>query len=144
LRVLNPEIRSKMILEDHGKLQNFDEKASRTCTRSGMFCCESGTSSRPRKKREDEREARAEHREQEFAGKRDELHDNKHQPDIPEGVGAKIGMPLAEFTDEAWEGLERGDEQVAVGELCQNNANTWEKERQAAFLKMYEQMSKRS
>lgn len=42
-----------------------------------------------------------------------ELHDEKHQPDIKDG-GA-MGMPLNEFTEEAWEKLVKGDEQVPVG-----------------------------
>jgi hypothetical protein len=32
-----------------------------------------------------------------------ELHDAKHQPDITDG--GKIGMPIEEFTVEAWKGL---------------------------------------
>ncbi|APA07512.1 hypothetical protein SS1G_01001 [Sclerotinia sclerotiorum 1980 UF-70] len=42
-----------------------------------------------------------------------ELHDEKHQPDIKNG--RDIGMPLDEFTEEAWMGLERGDEDIPVG-----------------------------
>ncbi|KAF7874323.1 hypothetical protein EAF04_002995 [Stromatinia cepivora] len=42
-----------------------------------------------------------------------ELHDKKHQPDIENG--RNIGMPLDEFTEEAWKGLERGDEDIPVG-----------------------------
>jgi len=42
-----------------------------------------------------------------------ELHDAKHQPDIVDGH--KIGMPLNEFTDEAWQGLQDGHEDVMVG-----------------------------
>ncbi|CAD6440427.1 911f46ec-7fd7-409e-bc1f-18b551df2505 [Sclerotinia trifoliorum] len=42
-----------------------------------------------------------------------ELHDEKHQPDIKNG--RSIGMPLDEFTEEAWRGLERGDEDIPVG-----------------------------
>jgi short-subunit dehydrogenase involved in D-alanine esterification of teichoic acids len=71
-----------------------------------------------------------------------ELHDTKHQPEMPEGAGAKIGMPLAQFTDEAWEGLEKGEEQIAVGEMGVNAANTWEKERQITFHKMVAIMAK--
>jgi short-subunit dehydrogenase involved in D-alanine esterification of teichoic acids len=71
-----------------------------------------------------------------------ELHDTKHQPDMPEGAGAKIGMPLAQFTDEAWEGLEKGEEQIAVGDICVNATNSWEKERQKTFHAMVAMMSK--
>ncbi|EUC34238.1 hypothetical protein COCCADRAFT_4381 [Bipolaris zeicola 26-R-13] len=42
-----------------------------------------------------------------------ELHDAKHQPDIKDG--GNIGMPLSEFTDEAWKGLIEGKEQIPVG-----------------------------
>ncbi|KAJ8059522.1 hypothetical protein OCU04_011180 [Sclerotinia nivalis] len=42
-----------------------------------------------------------------------ELHDENHQPDIKNG--RNIGMPLDEFTEEAWKGLERGDEDIPVG-----------------------------
>ena len=42
-----------------------------------------------------------------------ELHDEKHQPDLVNG--GQIGMPLGEFVDKMYEGLERGDEQFAVG-----------------------------
>ncbi|KAK6602972.1 short chain dehydrogenase [Botrytis cinerea] len=42
-----------------------------------------------------------------------ELHDEKHQPDIKDG--RNMGMPLDEFTKEAWRGLERGDEDIPVG-----------------------------
>lgn len=42
-----------------------------------------------------------------------ELHDAKHQPDIKDG--GNIGMPLTEFTDEAWKGLVEGKDQIPVG-----------------------------
>lgn len=42
-----------------------------------------------------------------------ELHDAKHQPDIKDG--GNIGMPLDEFTAEAWKGLVSGKEQIPVG-----------------------------
>ncbi|KAL1799535.1 hypothetical protein ACET3X_003572 [Alternaria dauci] len=42
-----------------------------------------------------------------------ELHDAKHQPDIKDG--GNIGMPLSEFTDEAWKGLVEGKDQIPVG-----------------------------
>jgi len=42
-----------------------------------------------------------------------ELHDEKHQPDIKNG--RSIGISLKEFTDGAWTGLLRGDEEIPVG-----------------------------
>ncbi|KAI9887563.1 MAG: hypothetical protein M1823_000654 [Watsoniomyces obsoletus] len=42
-----------------------------------------------------------------------ELHDEKHQPDIKNG--SQIGMPLPAFTEEAYQGLARGDVDVPVG-----------------------------
>ncbi|KAI9039195.1 putative short-chain dehydrogenase/oxidoreductase [Aspergillus affinis] len=42
-----------------------------------------------------------------------ELHDTKHQPDLKDGH--LIGMPLQEFTDEMWERLCRGEDQIPVG-----------------------------
>lgn len=65
-----------------------------------------------------------------------ELHDEKHQPDIKQG--ALIGMPLGEFIDEAWEGLEKGDEQIYIGELVKKNGLGWEQQRQAAFKMIVE------
>ncbi|OAL53849.1 short-chain dehydrogenase/ reductase-like protein [Pyrenochaeta sp. DS3sAY3a] len=59
-----------------------------------------------------------------------ELHDEKHQPDIKDG-GA-IGMPLDEFTKEAWEKLVKGDEQVPVG-FVSNLFEGFESKRQEVF-----------
>ncbi|KAK3057726.1 hypothetical protein LTR53_020451, partial [Teratosphaeriaceae sp. CCFEE 6253] len=43
-----------------------------------------------------------------------ELHDDKHQPEM-NGRGRNVGMPLEEFTDEAWAGLSSDDnEQIPV------------------------------
>ncbi|KAL9132799.1 MAG: hypothetical protein Q9175_006027 [Cornicularia normoerica] len=42
----------------------------------------------------------------------DLLHDEKHQPDIKNG--RQMGMPLDQFTNEAYEGLAAGKEDVAV------------------------------
>ena len=62
-----------------------------------------------------------------------ELHDEKHQPQIKNG--RDIGMPLAEFTDEAYRGLEEGREEVMVG-----SAKGWyervEPQRQELFRSM--------
>jgi len=67
-----------------------------------------------------------------------ELHDAKHQPDIKDG--GNIGMPLAQFTDEAYEGLAAGKEEVAVG-----GAKSWyeafEPKRQQIFHGMIKAMS---
>ena len=43
-----------------------------------------------------------------------ELHDEKHQPDLKNG--RQIGMPLEQFTNEAYEGLAAGKEEVVVGD----------------------------
>lgn len=52
-----------------------------------------------------------------------------------------MGMPLAQFTDEAYEGLASGKEEVTVG-----NATNWydnfEPERQKLFHNMMEMMKK--
>ncbi|XDG05448.1 hypothetical protein ABKA04_005063 [Annulohypoxylon sp. FPYF3050] len=42
-----------------------------------------------------------------------ELHDTKHQPDLVNG--GEIGMPLAEYIDRMYAGLQKGDDQFAVG-----------------------------
>jgi len=65
-----------------------------------------------------------------------ELHDAKHQPDIKDGE--QMGMPLEEFTDECWEGLEGGKENVPVG--MAKRAWPWEEERIKRFEKMVEMM----
>jgi short-subunit dehydrogenase involved in D-alanine esterification of teichoic acids len=67
-----------------------------------------------------------------------ELHDAKHQPDIKDGH--KIGMPLDEFTDEAYAGLASGQEQVPVG-MAKRAFDGFEKQRQEAFAGMVKAMS---
>jgi short-subunit dehydrogenase involved in D-alanine esterification of teichoic acids len=42
-----------------------------------------------------------------------ELHNERHQPDIKNG--RLIGMPLSEFTDQAYEGLVTGNEDIPIG-----------------------------
>ncbi|KAL1976827.1 hypothetical protein VTN31DRAFT_3109 [Thermomyces dupontii] len=59
-----------------------------------------------------------------------ELHDAKNQPDIVDGKN--IGMPLEEFTNEAMDGLLRGDEQIPVGQ-SKPSFDTWEQQRQQVF-----------
>lgn len=68
-----------------------------------------------------------------------ELHDAKHQPDIKHG-GA-IGMPLKDFTEETWSGLEAGKDQIAVG-MSAHAFNGWEQERQKGFHAMKEALEK--
>lgn len=67
-----------------------------------------------------------------------ELHDAKHQPDIKNG-GA-IGMPLEDFVDETWAGLESGSEQIAVG-MSKNAFDGFERTRQEMFRKMTDSMA---
>ncbi|OCK77673.1 short-chain dehydrogenase/ reductase-like protein [Lepidopterella palustris CBS 459.81] len=62
-----------------------------------------------------------------------ELHDERHQPDIKNGRA--IGMPLDEFIEESWEGLVRGEEQIAVG-MAATAFNGFEALKQATFHKM--------
>lgn len=61
-----------------------------------------------------------------------ELHDTKHQPDLVNG--GELGMPLGEYTDKMYAGLEGGEEQFAVGpgEALLGEGG-WEKERQKLF-----------
>lgn len=68
-----------------------------------------------------------------------ELHDAKHQPDIKHG-GA-IGMPLKDFTEETWSGLDAGKDQIAVG-MSAHAFNGWEQERQKGFYAMKEALEK--
>lgn len=68
-----------------------------------------------------------------------ELHDEKHQPDIKNG-GA-IGMPLKDFTEETYAGLEAGKDQIAVG-MSAGSFNSWEQDRQKAFHHMTEALNK--
>lgn len=42
-----------------------------------------------------------------------EIHDTKHQPDMINGH--EIGMPLGPYTERMYEGLQKGDEQFAIG-----------------------------
>lgn len=66
-----------------------------------------------------------------------ELHDEKHQPDIKDG--RSMGMPLAEFVDEAWSGLSRGLEDVPVG-TAKRSYESWEAERRKRFEGIVKQM----
>ena len=62
-----------------------------------------------------------------------ELHEEKHQPDIKNG--RSIGMPLNEFTEEAWKGLVAGDDNVPVG-MGKMAWKGFEADRQEIFHKM--------
>ena len=59
-----------------------------------------------------------------------ELHDEKHQPDIKNG--RLIGMPLDEFTDEAYRGLIEGLDQIPVG-MSKKIFDAFETKRQEIF-----------
>ncbi|KAI9818738.1 MAG: hypothetical protein M1826_001326 [Phylliscum demangeonii] len=45
-----------------------------------------------------------------------ELHDEKHQPDLKGHNASAFGMPLADFTEDAYQGLIKGDDEVVVGQ----------------------------
>ncbi|KAL8662653.1 MAG: hypothetical protein Q9202_004518 [Teloschistes flavicans] len=62
-----------------------------------------------------------------------ELHDEKHQPNIKNG--RQIGMPLDQFTNEAYDGLAAGKEEVVVGDAA-GWYNAFEPQRQQIFKKM--------
>ncbi|KAK0108396.1 hypothetical protein ONS95_003204 [Cadophora gregata] len=64
-----------------------------------------------------------------------ELHDTKHQPDLKDG--GSFGMPLDEFTEEAWRGLCAGETDIAVG-IAKMNYEGWERQRQGVFKTMIE------
>jgi len=69
-----------------------------------------------------------------------ELHDDKHQPDL-QGKGNHIGMPLDEFTEEAYKGLNSAEnEQVPVG-MSRKAFDSWEQERQKQLDEMIARMS---
>lgn len=72
-----------------------------------------------------------------------ELHDDKHQPEF-KGKGGAVGMPLADFVEEAYAGLNKEDnEQVPVQMVHQMMGfNEWEQDRQGRMHKMYEMMKK--
>ena len=59
-----------------------------------------------------------------------ELHDEKHQPDIKNG--RLMGMPLDEFTDEAYRGLIEGLDQIPVG-ISKMIFDAFEAKRQEIF-----------
>jgi short-subunit dehydrogenase involved in D-alanine esterification of teichoic acids len=64
-----------------------------------------------------------------------ELHDEGHRP---HSAGKpKIGMPLAEFAEQAWCGLEGGDEQIPIGmaKVCYDKFETARQEMLQDLLK---------
>ncbi|KAF3059204.1 putative oxidoreductase DltE [Daldinia childiae] len=63
-----------------------------------------------------------------------EIHDTKHQPDMINGH--EIGMPLGPYTERMYEGLQKGDEQFAIG-----HAEEWLNEGgfEATRAKLFEQ-----
>ncbi|RAR08965.1 NAD(P)-binding protein [Stemphylium lycopersici] len=63
-----------------------------------------------------------------------ELHDAKHQPDITDG--GNIGMPLSEFTDEAWKGLVEGKDQIPVG-FTSKAFDEFENKRQQMYKQIF-------
>ena len=69
-----------------------------------------------------------------------ELHDAKNQPDIKNG--GQIGMPLEDFTNETWAGLESGREAIPVG-MSNNSYKAFEETRVEEFnkqTKMYAEL----
>jgi short-subunit dehydrogenase involved in D-alanine esterification of teichoic acids len=59
-----------------------------------------------------------------------ELHDERHQPDIKNGH--LIGMPLDEFTEEAYRGLVEGKDQIPIG-MAHRVFDAFESKRQEIF-----------
>lgn len=60
-----------------------------------------------------------------------ELHDTRHQPDLKDG--GQIGMPLQQFVDKMYAGLQAGEDQFAVGP-GESLLSGWEAERTKLFL----------
>ena len=62
-----------------------------------------------------------------------------HDTDMGSEKGGQFGMPLKDFTEEAFEGLcAENNEQVAVQLVKTLGFSTWEQERQKTFHKMIE------
>lgn len=70
-----------------------------------------------------------------------ELHDEKHQPDIKNG--RSFGMPLDEFTEQAYAGLAAGKEQVAIG-MAAHAFDAFEVKRQELFQEMVRRIGRGS
>ncbi|KAF2138457.1 uncharacterized protein K452DRAFT_311401 [Aplosporella prunicola CBS 121167] len=67
-----------------------------------------------------------------------ELHDAEVQPDIKDG--RSVGMPLADFVNDTWAGLDAGKDQIPVG-TSKMSFDSWEQDRQKGFAKMSEHLS---
>jgi short-subunit dehydrogenase involved in D-alanine esterification of teichoic acids len=67
-----------------------------------------------------------------------ELHDAKHQPDIKDGN--KMGMPLDEFTEETYQALAGGYEQIPIGR-SKSSFQAFEMKRQEVFSEAVKGMS---
>lgn len=67
-----------------------------------------------------------------------ELHDTRHQPDLKNG--RQMGMPLDAFTDEAWSGLAKGEDQIPVGGT-KDAFKSFELKRQEAYQSMTEYLN---
>lgn len=68
-----------------------------------------------------------------------EIHDEKHQPDLV--GGGSIGMPLEAYVDEMVKGLEKGEEEFAVGH-GQGILEGFEAERKKQMVGMVEMVDK--
>lgn len=66
-----------------------------------------------------------------------ELHDEKHQPDIKNG--GDIGMPLKDFVDETWAGLQAGKDAIPVG-MAKGAYDAFENKRGEVFQVTSKQM----
>lgn len=69
-----------------------------------------------------------------------ELHYAKHQPDVKNGH--LFGMPLNEFTEEAWVKLSDGDDQISIGSATLA-FDGFEKKRQERFQEMRKRIAAR-
>lgn len=69
-----------------------------------------------------------------------ELHDVEHGKE----KGRSFGMPLKDFTEEAWEGLSSEENEQVPVQAAKTfmGFNGWEQERQKTFLKMNEMIKK--
>ncbi|KAK4627236.1 hypothetical protein CLAFUW4_04439 [Fulvia fulva] len=74
-----------------------------------------------------------------------EVHDDKHQPEF-KGRGRQLGMPLDQFTEEAYAGLNSDDnEQVPVQAVKKFfGFYDWEMERQKKMMGVYEMQKKQA
>ena len=66
------------------------------------------------------------------------IHAESHDEEERVRKNSKTSVPLDTFTDIAWAGLCKGDEQISVGNYGGNAAATWESERQRTLEGMLE------